>query len=30
MPRDAILCVDGQEILNFARQAIPTLMQATG
>lgn len=24
MPRDAILCVDGQEILNFARQTIPT------
>ena len=28
MPRDAILCVDGQGILNFARQAIPTFMQA--
>ena len=26
MPRDAILCVDGQEILNFARQAIPTFL----
>jgi thiamine pyrophosphate-dependent acetolactate synthase large subunit-like protein len=24
LDRDAILCVDGQEILNFARQAIPT------
>ncbi len=24
MPRDGILCVDGQEILNFGRQAIPT------
>lgn len=24
LPRDAILCVDGQEILNFARQVIPT------
>lgn len=23
MPRDAILCVDGQETLNYARQAIP-------
>ncbi len=23
LPRDAILCVDGQEILNYARQAIP-------
>ena len=22
--RDAILCVDGQEILNFGRQSIPT------
>jgi acetolactate synthase-1/2/3 large subunit len=26
MPRDAILCVDGQEILNFGRQAIPTFV----
>ena len=24
MDRDAILCVDGQEILNYGRQAIPT------
>jgi len=24
MDRDAILCVDGQEILNYARQVIPT------
>jgi thiamine pyrophosphate-dependent acetolactate synthase large subunit-like protein len=24
MDRDAILCVDGQEILNFGRQSIPT------
>ena len=24
MERDAILCVDGQEILNFGRQSIPT------
>ena len=24
--RDTILCVDGQEILNFGRQSIPTLM----
>jgi len=24
MDRDAVLCVDGQEILNFGRQAIPT------
>jgi thiamine pyrophosphate-dependent acetolactate synthase large subunit-like protein len=24
LDRDAILCVDGQEILNFGRQAIPT------
>jgi thiamine pyrophosphate-dependent acetolactate synthase large subunit-like protein len=24
MSRDAILCVDGQEILNYARQVIPT------
>ena len=24
MKRDAILCVDGQEILNFGRQSIPT------
>ena len=24
MPRDAILCVDGQEILNYGRQSIPT------
>ncbi|HRD77341.1 MAG TPA: thiamine pyrophosphate-binding protein [Hyphomicrobiaceae bacterium] len=24
MDRDSILCVDGQEILNFGRQAIPT------
>ena len=24
MNRDAILCVDGQEILNFGRQSIPT------
>ena len=24
MERDAILCVDGQEILNYGRQAIPT------
>lgn len=24
LERDAILCVDGQEILNFARQSIPT------
>jgi thiamine pyrophosphate-dependent acetolactate synthase large subunit-like protein len=24
LSRDAILCVDGQEILNFGRQAIPT------
>ena len=24
IPRDAILCVDGQEILNFGRQVIPT------
>ncbi len=24
LERDAILCVDGQEILNFGRQAIPT------
>ena len=23
LPRDAVLCVDGQEILNFARSAIP-------
>jgi acetolactate synthase-1/2/3 large subunit len=23
MPRDAVLCVDGQEILNYARSAIP-------
>ncbi len=26
MARDTILCVDGQEILNFARQAIPTFL----
>ncbi|MBF9030997.1 hypothetical protein HKCCE3408_11380 [Rhodobacterales bacterium HKCCE3408] len=26
LPRDAILCVDGQEILNFARQVIPTYL----
>jgi acetolactate synthase-1/2/3 large subunit len=24
LPRDAILCVDGQEILNYGRQVIPT------
>lgn len=24
LPRDAILCVDGQEILNYGRQSIPT------
>jgi thiamine pyrophosphate-dependent acetolactate synthase large subunit-like protein len=24
LPRDAILCVDGQEILNYGRQTIPT------
>jgi len=24
MPREAILCVDGQEILNYGRQSIPT------
>jgi thiamine pyrophosphate-dependent acetolactate synthase large subunit-like protein len=24
IPRDAILCVDGQEILNYGRQSIPT------
>ena len=24
LPRDSILCVDGQEILNYGRQAIPT------
>lgn len=24
LPRDAILCVDGQEILNYARQSIPS------
>jgi acetolactate synthase-1/2/3 large subunit len=23
LPRDAVLCVDGQEILNYARSAIP-------
>ena len=28
LDRDAILCVDGQEILNFGRQAIPTYMPA--
>lgn len=28
MPRDAILVVDGQEILNFARQSIPTFVPA--
>lgn len=28
LDRDAILCVDGQEILNFGRQAIPTFMPA--
>jgi thiamine pyrophosphate-dependent acetolactate synthase large subunit-like protein len=26
MDRDAILCVDGQEILNYGRQAIPTFV----
>jgi thiamine pyrophosphate-dependent acetolactate synthase large subunit-like protein len=26
MERDAILCVDGQEILNYGRQAIPTFV----
>lgn len=26
LPRDAILCVDGQEILNYGRQSIPTHM----
>ncbi len=26
LDRDAILCVDGQEILNFGRQAIPTFV----
>jgi acetolactate synthase-1/2/3 large subunit len=26
MDRDAILCVDGQEILNFGRQSIPTFV----
>lgn len=26
LPRDAILCVDGQEILNYARQTIPTFL----
>ena len=26
MDRDAILCVDGQEILNYGRQAIPTFL----
>ena len=26
MKRDAILCVDGQEILNFGRQSIPTFV----
>lgn len=26
IPRDAILVVDGQEILNFARQSIPTFL----
>ena len=26
LPRDAILCVDGQEILNYARQTIPTFV----
>ena len=26
LPRDAILCVDGQEILNYARQVIPTYL----
>jgi acetolactate synthase-1/2/3 large subunit len=24
LPRDAVLCVDGQEILNYGRQTIPT------
>ncbi|MCV2870325.1 thiamine pyrophosphate-binding protein [Defluviimonas sp. WL0002] len=24
LPREAVLCVDGQEILNYARQVIPT------
>lgn len=28
LPRDAILVVDGQEILNFARQSIPTFAPA--
>jgi acetolactate synthase-1/2/3 large subunit len=26
MDRDAVLCVDGQEILNYARQSIPTYL----
>ena len=26
LPREAILCVDGQEILNYARQTIPTFL----
>jgi acetolactate synthase-1/2/3 large subunit len=26
LPRDAILCVDGQEILSYARQTIPTFL----
>jgi hypothetical protein len=30
MQREAILSVDGQEILNYGRQSIPTFVPATG